>query len=247
MAKSSNIIGTIAGKAGSMVFSKGPDGSTIMRAYQPQVANPRSDAQMTQRAKMILSGKLSKIVPAGAISGLMQGATLKNRSRFTRQIIELASVTTSGGVKTASVQPQDIVFSEGIVPMPATVGAVTLTATTATVAISGVTADGANGLRLIAVVLNPDRSNAYEACAFKDTVLQADTASVVLNLPVTLQAGQSVLIYACPFRLVNRRNNVRSAGVWIDSDVIAELGLGLANAAEFGNSGYNGATVFTQA
>lgn len=247
MAKSRNIIGTIAGKAGSMVFSKGPDGSTIMRAYQPQVANPRTDAQMTQRAKVVLSGKLSKIVPAGAISGLMQGTTLKNRSRFTRQILELASVATSGGVKTATVRPADIVFSEGIVPMAATVGAVTLTATTATVALTGVNSDGANGLRLVAVVLNPDRSNAYEACTFKDIVLQAETTSVVINLPGTLRNGQSVLVYACPFRLVNRSNNVRSAGVWIDTDVIAELGLGLANAAEFGNSGYRGATVFTQA
>ena len=247
MAKSSNIIGTIAGKAGSMVFSKGPDGSTIMRAYQPQVANPRTDAQMTQRAKVILSGKLSKIIPAGAISCLMQGTTLKNRSRFTRQILELASVATSGGVKTASVRPQDIIFSEGIVPMSATVGSVTLTATSATVAISGVTANGANGLRLVAIVLNPNRSDAYEACTFKDTVLQAETTSVVLNLPVSLQDGQSVLIYACPFRLVNRSNNVRSAGVWLDTDVIAELGLGLANSAEFGPSGYNSATVFHQA
>lgn len=247
MAKSSNIIGTIAGKAGSMVFSKGPDGSTIMRAYQPQVANPRSDAQMTQRAKVVLSGKLSKIVPAGAIGGLMQGTTLKNRSRFTRQVLEMASVTTSGGVKTASVQPEDIVFSEGIVPMAATVGTVTLTATTATVALSNVNADGANGVRLIAIVLNPNRSEAYEACAFTDTVLLESTTSVVINLPVTLQTGQSVLVYACPFRLVNRRNNVRSAGVWLNEDVIAELGLGLANAAEFGPSGYSGATVFTQA
>lgn len=247
MAKSRNIIGTIAGKAGSMVFSKGPDGSTIMRAYQPQVANPRSDAQMTQRAKVVLSGKLSKIVPAGAISGLMQGTTLKNRSRFTRQILGLASVATSGGVKTASVQPQDIVFSEGIIPMTASVGSVVLTATTATVSLTNVRYDGANGLRLVALVLNPDRSDAYEACTFVDTVLQETTASVAINLPVTLRAGQSVLVYACPFRLVNRSNNVRSAGVWIDTDVIAELGLGLANAAEFGNSGYSGATVFTQA
>lgn len=247
MAKSSNIIGTIAGKAGSIVFSKGPDGSTIMRAYQPQVANPRSDAQMTQRAKVILSGKLSKIIPAGAISGLMQGTTLKNRSRFTRQVLELATVSTSGGVKTASVQPEDIVFSEGIVPMAATIGTVTLTATTATVALSNVNYNGANGLRLVAIVLNPDRSNAYEACAFTDIVLQESTTSAVINLPVTLQSGQSVLVYACPFRLVNRRNNVRSAGVWLDENVVAELGLGLANSAEFGPSGYSGSTVFTQA
>lgn len=247
MAKTNNIIGTIAGKAGSMVFSKGPDGSTIMRAYQSQVANPRSDAQMTQRAKVVLSGKLSKIVPAGAISGLMQGTTLKNRSHFTRQVLALASVTTSGGVKTASVDPGDIIFSEGIIPMAATLGAVTLTNRTATVALANVNYNGANGLRIVAIVLNPDRSNAYEACTFVDTVLASDTTSIVVNLPVTLRAGQSVLLYACPFRLVNRRNNVRSAGVWLNDDVIAELGLGLANAAEFGNSSYKGATVFTEA
>jgi hypothetical protein len=48
------------GKAGDMVWGKDYEGNTTVRGYQPNVANPRSDGQKTQRAKMALLGGMSK-------------------------------------------------------------------------------------------------------------------------------------------------------------------------------------------
>lgn len=246
MAKSSNIIGTIAGKAGSMVFSKGPDGSTIMRAYQPQVANPRTDGQQEQRAKVVLAGKVSKITPAECLTGLSKGSTLKNRSAYTANLINAAVVTEVEGKKEASVQPQRVIFSEGLTPMAATLGNVTLAATTVTIALSGVIADGRNGARFIAMILDPEVDGYYRACAFADVIFTEGQASAVINLPFRLEADQAVLVYACPFRLSTNTRKTKSAGVWIDTDIKAELGLASAVVADFGQSIYKGMSVFAQ-
>jgi hypothetical protein len=48
------------GKAGDMVWGKDYQGNTTVRGYQPNVANPQSDGQKTQRAKMALLGGMSK-------------------------------------------------------------------------------------------------------------------------------------------------------------------------------------------
>lgn len=246
MAKSSNIIGTIAGKAGSMVFSKGPDGSTIMRAYQPQVANPRTDGQQEQRSKVVLAGKVSKITPAECLTGLSKGSTLKNRSAYTANLINAAVVTEVEGKKVASVMPQRVIFSEGLTPMAASLGNVTLTARTVTIALSNVIADGRNGARFIAMILDPDVDDYYSACAFKDVVFDESQSSVTLDIPFSLLSGQAVLVYACPFRLGNKTRKTKTAGVWIDESIKAKLGLTSAVVADFGQSIYKGMSVFAQ-
>lgn len=246
MAKSSNIIGTIAGKAGSMVFSKGPDGSTIMRAYQPQVANPRTDGQQEQRAKVVLAGKVSKITPAEMLTGLSKGSTLKNRSAYTANLINAAVVTEVEGKKVASVQPQRVIFSEGLTPMAATLGNVVLAATSVTIALSGVIADGRNGARFIAMVIDEEVDGYYRSAAFADVVFTENMTSAVINLPFALKADQAVLVYACPFRLSTSTRRTKSAGVWIDDDIKAELGLASGVTADFGMSIYKGMSVFAQ-
>ena len=67
MAKSTNGLGQFRGKLGGAVFAVNA-GEQIVRQYQPQVANPRTAAQLTQRAKMNLTGKLSAIVRNSAIT-----------------------------------------------------------------------------------------------------------------------------------------------------------------------------------
>lgn len=228
-----------------MVFSKGPDGSTIMRAYQPQVANPRTDGQQEQRAKVVLAGKVSKITPAECLTGLSKGSTLKNRSAYTANLINAAVVTEIEGKKVASVQPQRVIFSEGLTPMAASLGNVTLTATTVAVALSGVIADGRNGARLIAMVLDPEVDGYYRACAFADVIFTENQASAVIKLPFTLVAGQAVLVYACPFRLSTNTRKTKAAGVWIDTDIKAELGLTSAVVADFGQSIYKGMSEYS--
>lgn len=56
MAKFVGLVGTGSGRAGNFVFSK-LDGVTIVRAYQPHVANPNTLAQIEQRAKLKLASQ----------------------------------------------------------------------------------------------------------------------------------------------------------------------------------------------
>jgi hypothetical protein len=47
------------GRVGSAVGSKGKGGKVLLRQYQPSVSNPRTDAQMSQRAKMKLAAQVA--------------------------------------------------------------------------------------------------------------------------------------------------------------------------------------------
>lgn len=58
MAKQTSLFGKISGKIGSVVFSTS-GGETISREYNPHVANPNTQAQVDQRARMKLMSQLS--------------------------------------------------------------------------------------------------------------------------------------------------------------------------------------------
>ncbi len=252
MGKSVNLIGTLRGKVGSVVFSKGLDNTTVVRPYQPQVANPRTAGQQVQRARVTLAGKISKIIPAEALSGLMKGGKLRNRSAFVGNIVNKSVVTASAGVYNAAVGYADLVFSEGQQVLNATLGAITLAARTVTVALTNVVADNRNGMRLVVVTLDTkaeSASEAYRMAAFADFVFTENQASAVVNLPFTLGEGDGVLVYACPFRLVEGGRKASTAGVWYvasDNTVDAEYGETISANAEFGRSVFGGLTVMGQ-
>lgn len=236
MGKSVNVIGTIRGKVGSMVFSKGPDGSTIMRAYQPQVANPRTRAQLAQRAKIVMSGKLSRLIPIEALSGLGMGSRLANRSWFNSHVLRESVAVWQNGQYTASVVPGKIVFSSGSAVMGATVGAVTLGATQVNIAISNPNGDGLHGGRFIALVMQNVPGDAYRMASFTDILFEAATSTVAINLPQALNEGDWVLVYACPFVINTSAARGKTTGVWFESAVNGQLVVPDSGVAEFGNS-----------
>lgn len=237
MAKFVGLVGTGSGRAGNQVFSKGPNGSTIVRTYQPVVANPRTAPQLAQRSIAVLAGKISKICSAGMISGLCKGSKLKNRSRFLRNIMQNAVAIYAQGVHSATIDSEKLIFSEGVVPFSATGGNITVGTQSITVALSNVNADGNNGERVVVLVLSPVVGSAnYRMGAFTDVVYEADTASVVVNLPYALEDGEKVLVYRCPFRLATDSLGVRTAGVWLATDITAQLTQGSSAVAEFGQS-----------
>lgn len=236
MGKSVNVIGTIRGKVGSMVFSKGPDGSTIMRAYQPQVANPRTRAQLVQRSKVVMVGKLSKLIPIEALSGLGMGSRLANRSWFNSHILREAVAVLQQGTYTASVPPSKIVFSSGSAVMGATIGTVTLAASQVNVAISNPNGDGLHGGRFIAVVMQNVAGDAYRMASFTDIVFENTTSSVAIPLPQALNEGDWVLVYACPFVINTSARRGKTAGVWFETNVNGQLVVPDSGIAEFGNS-----------
>lgn len=156
MAKSTNGLGQFRGKLGGAVFAVNA-GEQIIRQYQPQVANPRTAAQLTQRAKMNLTGKLSAIVRNSAIMALGINSR-ERRSVFTSNILRNATVTIDGTKYTAAIAPENIIFSKGnsvpVVTLTATFveGAITITATKA----SGVSEERYNrsGMRYVVLGLS---------------------------------------------------------------------------------------------
>lgn len=111
MGKVVGLVGSASGKVGNVVYAV-MNGTQTVRVYQPNVANPKSELQQNQRLKMVLGGRLSKILPREALMGFEGNARMR-RAKFVSNVVKSSNVTTSGGVKTAKVTLGNILFSEG--------------------------------------------------------------------------------------------------------------------------------------
>lgn len=247
MAKIVGLVGTGSGRVGNVVLSKGPNGLTISRSYQPVVANPRTDAQLNQRAKINLAGRVSKLVPAQAISGLSMGSNRLNRQEFLANLIKSCVVSKVSGVYQASVLPEKVVFSHGTEVPVATMGNIALTATTVTLPLSNVTVDGQHGERVVVMVMNGDVDGYYKRCQFTDVIYSENQASIVMNLAVPLEDDEMVLVYRCPFALTSRKRGVVTSPVYFEDAILAQLEMTTSPSAAFGMSIYHGSAVFTAA
>lgn len=247
MAKIVGFVGTGSGRVGNVVLSKGPNGLTISRSYQPIVANPRTDAQLNQRAKINLAGRVSKLVPAQAISGLSMGSNRLNRQEFITNLIKSCVVSKVSGVYQASVLPEKVVFSHGTETPVATMGNIALTATTVTLPLSNITADGQHGERVVVMVMNGDIDGYYKRCQFMDVIYTENQNSIVMNLTLPLEDDEMVLVYRCPFALTSRKRGAVTSPVYFHDAILAQLELTTSPSAAFGQSIYHGSAVFTAA
>jgi len=75
------------GRAGSAVGSKGKGGKILLRQYQPTVANPRTAAQMSNRAKLKLAAQV-----AGMLGEVGRTALIANGQRKTERGILIKSL-----------------------------------------------------------------------------------------------------------------------------------------------------------
>ena len=207
MAKSVGMVGTLRGKAGNFVYAKGEDGSTIVRAYQPQVTNPNTDAQILQRAKLNLAGRLSKITPKMVIIGMDGATNRQRRSRYNAIIVKSATATVNGGQGSASITDAQLKFSEGTAINWGYGTEITEGKTTATginnVNVSRncyVEAQGHYAEKIIAVVV--DASGAmYKRITSADIEFSAAT-SAMARIPVgELAVGDKVNVYAVPVNM----------------------------------------------
>lgn len=116
MAKIYGLNGILRGRQGNNVFSV-QNGTQIVKAYQPAVSNPRTLLQQIQRSKFALAGKMSSIVPSGAIIGLARGNKRDRRAQFVRILTDAATTTNTpsgqGVIITPTINYPDIRFSEG--------------------------------------------------------------------------------------------------------------------------------------
>lgn len=113
------------GRAGGQVY-RVREGQQIVSAYQPNVTNPRSEAQLEQRAKFALMSRLSSLTPDAAIIGF-GGSKANRRAKFTSNIIRNAFVRAIPDptdpmkvIMTGNIANEDLLFSVGssLVPNP---------------------------------------------------------------------------------------------------------------------------------
>lgn len=253
MAKFVGLIGTIRGKVGTTVFTKGENGLSYGRSYQPQVYNPKSVGQVDQRAKMNLVGRMSQVTPKALLTGMVGENNRQRRSAFNSGLLAVATIDRSTpGKVVAKIAPEDVVFSEGGEQFHATAAAPTITASQVSMAITLTDSAlaGAYGERIIVAVIDPSAKAGYSQVYYTESVLDDTTAkTITIDLPVELVDGSLVSVYRIPFVLnqegvVYRSETIMNNGTDIVADMLAS---GDRYVRGFGHSLFAAKSVFTEA
>ena len=85
------------GRAGSAVGSKGKGGKILLRQYQPTVANPRTQAQMSHRAKMKLAAQVAGMLgEVGRTALIANGLRKTERGQLIKQLLQAVKVSADG-------------------------------------------------------------------------------------------------------------------------------------------------------
>lgn len=249
MGKVVGLIGSASGKIGNVVYSVS-NGIQTARAYQPNVANPKSTAQNLQRAKANLIGRLSAITPREAIIGLGPNNRLR-RAAFLRNGLLNATATLTDGVFEAKLQPNALRFSEGAeIPVinpsvisisPSDVLTISYTR------IAQVTQDewAAAGGYWIVVAIDSVTGNydfvrifTWSKPAFPSS--SSDIQTQTVNLEQV--SAHEVFVYFVPFVINPEKAATVTGGVGVDAAAyVANLGLkDAASSLSFGYSRYIG-------
>lgn len=228
MAKFVGFIGTIRGKVGTTVFTKGENGMSYGRAYQPQVHNPKTAGQSDQRAKMNLVGRMSQVTPKALLIGMAGVNNRQRRSGFNSNLLSVATIDRSNpGSIVAKIEPESIIFSQGGEVLHATAltpqlsvqeVSIKLTLTESALA-------GAYGERIVAAVITPDNKSGYSRVFYTDKVLDNTTeVTASIMLPAPMDDGTMVAVYRIPFVLTADGANYRAERMETDgTDIIAQL------------------------
>lgn len=230
MAKFQGFIGTGRGKAGNLVFAKGDNGETIARAYQPQVKNPRTAPQLMQRSKMNVVGQFSALVPSALIAPLGMGGQRRNRSEFSRRLLNAADVTFTDGNYVAKFKPADVKFSNGTAELMTTASDPVVDALKVTIVLttSNIPAEmlGKYGERIVVGVIDDESNALYDSIRYIDHIVTSNTntETVVVNFNHPLEDGQTVVVWRMAYHLNSAGASVASKDIFIgDDDKITAL------------------------
>lgn len=253
MAKFVGFIGTIRGKVGTTVFSKGENGLSYGRAYQPQVYNPKSVGQVDQRAKMNLVGRMTAVTPKALLVGMVGANNRQRRSMFNRNLLDVAVVDRSNPDSIiAKIAPEDVVFSQGAETLHATAATPTVTASSVSVSLTLADASmaGTYGERIVVAFIDPYDKAGYSRVLYLDKVLDNTEAQAVLfSLSQPIEQRTMVCVYRIPFVLTTEGANYRAQTLSNDgNDIIANLLQSNAGYVRgFGHSVLADSLVFTNA
>ena len=246
------MVGNFRGRVGGLVYSKGEGAENYVRAYQPQVLNPKTEGQVDQRAKMNLIGRISGVTPKSILVGL-GGTGRMRRSAFNANLLNMATIDrTVPGTVVAQLDPENIIFSKGTEALSANVS--TAASVTATQVSLGLTlADsalaGKYGERIVVAVIDPEDKGGYSFLRTAEVVL-ANTTAVTITVPfgTTIEDDTMVAVYRLPFVLTEEGQTMVTEGLANDTNNIVAKAI-MTNGAlrGWGNSKMESKQVFTQA
>ena len=253
MAKFVGFVGTIRGKVGTTVFSKGEKGLSYGRSYQPQVYNPKTVKQVDQRTKMNLVGRMSQVTPKSLLIGMSGENNRQRRSNFNRSLLNVATIDRSNPRSIiAKVAPEEIVFSEGNEVLHATASntAITANEVTLNIKLADTSLAGAYGERVVVAVIKPEDKPGFSYIKYVDVVLDdASVKTVSITLPQDLINETMVAVYRIPYVLTSDAARYRAMAMASDGvDIIADMLRSNAKYVRgFGRSVFATKSVFTQA
>ena len=188
-----NPLGQWRGRVGGLVY-KVVDGKQIITPYTGAPYNPRTEAQMQQRAKFALAGMISKIVPAEALVGMSDQRSQRRRLFFSN-IVRHATTATNGNGITASIAANNLVFST-VAASPVTVTNVTSSGGIVSAVVSDVE-ESVDAVMAIAVVYDTTLGiythTVYEVLPSGTTDISLDTREA--------SSGDIAHLYAVPLSL----------------------------------------------
>lgn len=252
MAKVTKMVGNFRGRVGGLVYSKGEGAENYVRAYQPQVFNPKSESQVDQRAKMNLIGRLSAVTPKSVLVG-MGGTGRMRRSAFNANLLNMAIIDRSApGIVSAQLNPEDIVFSKGAEVLNANVStAAAVTATQVSLSLTLNNADLANkyGERIVVAVIDPEDKGGYSFLRTTEVVF-ANTTAVAITVPfgTSIVDETMVAVYRLPFMLSEAGQSMVTEGLANDAtNIVAKAIMTVGALRGWGDSKMESVQVFTQA
>lgn len=111
MAKNTALFGKVSGKIGAVVFSTS-GGQTISREYNPHVANPNTQAQINQRARLKLMSQLSAAL--APVIAIPKDGLVSARNQFTK--LNFGQSMANDGV--AQITYENIQLTNGNLGLP---------------------------------------------------------------------------------------------------------------------------------
>ena len=111
----------VTGKLGDIVGTKGPKGDIIARTYQPNVKNPQTSGQITQRTKFLAgTGLAGGIKYFPGFEKYAKGLRISARNAFTKQVLRDGSITVvkSGDEYQSTIDWGAVAISKGTAQPP---------------------------------------------------------------------------------------------------------------------------------
>lgn len=238
MAKTPIGLGQFSGRVGGVVYAV-QAGRQVVRAYQPNVSNPKSTAQSIQRAKGNLVGRISKITPWQILEGLGDNK-FNRRSRFLRLLLRKVTAGQAAGDPStfnAKLADNDFVFSEGnVIPLYTISGTPTLASTVASVSLipsEAVTASlrASQGVLIVLVIKN-QLSGWYEVQYRFLTPDNLSETTTQVQFAHRAESRYDACFYMAPFATVDGSKLRTRTGVLTSTatslDALLEVGDGAA-------------------